>query len=71
MPLNRAITILKSMANDQMRFLTMEDLCEALNMPPEQCHEILGQCETLGLVRRTHSDKGEAFIWLAPKLGEN
>jgi DNA-binding IclR family transcriptional regulator len=71
MPLNRAITILKSMAHDHTRFITMEDLCKALDMPPEQCHEILGQCEAMGLVRRTKSAKGEPFIWLAPKLGDN
>jgi len=71
MPLNRAIGVLKVLAQEHTKFITLDDLCRALDMPLEQCTEILGKCEEMGLVRRTKSDKGASYIWLGSKLGED
>jgi DNA-binding IclR family transcriptional regulator len=64
------LEVLRTLARSQMRFITVSDLCGALTLPEEECHELLKGYVEQGLLRATHSQNGQPYFWLTPQLSQ-
>ena len=67
---SEVLEVLRSLARSQMRFITVSDLCGAMDLPEEECLDKLQAFVEQGLLRATHSNSGQPYFWLTPQLAQ-
>jgi hypothetical protein len=63
--------VLRTLARSEMRFITVADLCGALNLPEEECLNLLQRYVDDGLLRSTRSNNGQPYYWLTSQLSQD
>jgi hypothetical protein len=61
---------LRALSRSQMRFITVTDMCGALQLPEEECLGLLQEYVDRGLLRTTRSQRGEPYYWLTAQLSQ-
>lgn len=61
------VEVLRSLAR-KSRFITVSDLCAALQLAEEDCLSLLDEYVQQGLLRSTQSTQGHAYYWLTSQL---
>ncbi|MDQ3024050.1 MAG: MarR family transcriptional regulator [bacterium] len=46
-------------------FLTLADICEALNVQEGDCMDVLDECVAEGLLRKASAKDGQPYFWIS------